>query len=199
MILGEVFPGEDAEVLVEAIKADWSGEDEDTIQDLVVYVKQYKQTEEVATGATAVWNSNMGQYLITIPAAYVPASGIFDVCVRGSDIDDVLIRLQVNTGDAQLTAIKAITDLLTLAAINAEVDTAISDAALPNAFLTAAIRSGGTVSQVLRIIEIMLDGSVTGLTSGSGSPVTFTGADGSTVAFTVDANGNRAISSVNLV
>ena len=42
MILGEVFPGEDAEVLVEAIKSDYSGEDEDTIQDLVVYVKQYK-------------------------------------------------------------------------------------------------------------------------------------------------------------
>lgn len=126
MILGEVFPGEDAEVLVEAIKSDWSGEDEDTIQDLAVWVKHYKETAVQATGATAVWNSDMGQYLITIPSAYVPASGIFDICVKGSDIDDVLIRLQVNTGDAQLTAIKATTDLLTLAAINEQVDTAIS-------------------------------------------------------------------------
>lgn len=152
MILGEVFPGENAEVLVEAIKDDYSGEDEDTIQDLVVYVKKYKQTEEIATGATALWNSNMGQYLITIPAAYVPVSGIFDVCVKGSDISDVLIRLQVNTGD-----------------------------------------------DILRTLNIMLTGSVTGLTSGEGSPVTFTGSDGSTVVFTVDANGNRTLSAITLV
>jgi hypothetical protein len=102
MILGEVFPGEDAHVLVEAIKNDYSGEDEDTIQDLVVWVKHYKQTEEQATGATAVWNSNMGQYDITIPAAYVPASGIFDACVKGSDIEDILIRLQVVPNLAQI-------------------------------------------------------------------------------------------------
>lgn len=152
MITGECYAGEDAEILVEAIKVDYSGEDVDTIQDLVVYVKHYKQTEEVATGATAVWNSNMGQYLVTIPAVYVPASGTFDICVKGSDISDVLIRLQVNTGD-----------------------------------------------DILRTLNIMLTGSVTGLTSGSGSPVTFTGSDGSTVIFTVDANGNRTLSSITLV
>lgn len=152
MILGEVFPGEDAEVLVEAIKNDFSGEDEDTIQDLVVWVKHYKETEVQATGATAVWNSNMGQYLITIPSAYVPTSGIFDVCVKGSDIDDILIRLQVNTADSiistlatsaelvsiglDVVAVKLVTDTLSLAAINAQVDTAISDAATANTIAT---------------------------------------------------------------
>jgi len=161
MLTGECFAGEDAEVLAEAIHVDENGdptgEDEDTIQDLAVWVKQYKQTETQATGATAVWNSNMGQYLITIPAAYVPASGIFDICVKGSDIWDILIRLQVNTADsvlsslststelgnvgANVVAIRAITDLLTLAAINAEVDTAISDAALATASGLSAVGS----------------------------------------------------------
>ena len=115
MLTGECFAGEDAEVLAEAIHVDENGdptgEDEDTIQDLAVWVKQYKQTETQATGATAVWNSNMGQYLITIPAAYVPASGIFDICVKGSDILDILIRLQVNTADSVLSSLSTSTEL----------------------------------------------------------------------------------------
>ena len=115
MLTGECFAGEDAEVLAEAIHVDENGdptgEDEDTIQDLAVWVKQYKQTETQATGATAVWNSNMGQYLITIPAAYVPASGIFDICVKGSDIWDILIRLQVNTADSVLSSLSTSTEL----------------------------------------------------------------------------------------
>ena len=130
MITGEVFPGEDAEILVEAIKNDYSGEDIDGITNPVVYVKHYKQDPEQAVGATATYISTMGQYNVVIPAAYVPASGTFDGVLKGDDIADVLFRLQVNTGDAQLTAIKAITDLLTLANINTEVDTAISDAAI---------------------------------------------------------------------
>ena len=115
MLTGECFAGEDAEVLAEAIHVDENGdptgEDEDTIQDLAVWVKQYKQTETQATGATAVWNSNMGQYLITIPAAYVPASGIFDICVKGSDVLDILIRLQVNTADSVLSSLSTSTEL----------------------------------------------------------------------------------------
>jgi len=105
LILGEVFPGENAEILVEAIKTDYSGEDIDGITNPVVYVKQYKQTEELATGATAVYNSNMGQYLVTIPAAYIPSSGIFDFVLKGDDIADVLGRIQVNTASAQLTSL----------------------------------------------------------------------------------------------
>ena len=147
MILGEVFPGEDAEVLVEAIKADYSGEDEDVISNLVVYVKWYKQAAVQATGATAVWNSDMGQYLVTIPAAYVPASGIFDVVVRGSgDISDVLIRLQVNTGDTKITEIKAKTDLLTLAAIKTQATDAISEAELATASGLSSV--GGNVDLI---------------------------------------------------
>lgn len=130
MITGEVFPGEDAEILVEAIKNDFSGEDIDGITNPVVYVKHYKQDPEQAVGATATYISTMGQYNVVIPAAYVPASGIFDGVLKGDDIADVLFRLQVNTADDQLAAIKARTDLLTLEAINAEVDTAISDAAI---------------------------------------------------------------------
>ena len=147
MLLGECYAGEDAEVLFEAIKSDWSAEDEDVISNLVVWVKHYKLDPVVATGATALWDSDMGMYLLTIPAAYVPASGSFDIVVKGAgDIDDVKIRLGVNTADsvlsslststelgnvgANVVAIKAITDLLTLAAINAEVDTAISEASL---------------------------------------------------------------------
>lgn len=112
MLLGECFAGEDAEVLFEAIKSDWSAEDEDTIQDLVVWVKQYKQAKTQVTGATATWDSDLGMYLLTIPAAYVPASGSFDIVVKGSDIDDVKIRLGVNTGDsAFLTLTQGINDI----------------------------------------------------------------------------------------
>lgn len=100
MLLGECFAGENAEVLFEAMKNDWSAEDEDTIQDLVVWVKHYKKTKTQVTGATAVWDSDLGMYLLTIPASYVPSSGSFDIVVKGSDIDDVKIRLGVNTGDA---------------------------------------------------------------------------------------------------
>lgn len=69
----------------------------------------------------------------------------------------------------------------------------------PVDFLSTTIRPGRSVAETLRILEIMLGGTVTGLTNGLGSPVTFTGADGSTVIFVVDENGNRAISSINLV
>lgn len=160
MILGEVFPGEDAEILVEAIKADLSGEDEDTIQDLVVYVKQYKQTEEVATGATAVWNSNMGQYLITIPSAYVPASGIFDVCVRGSDIDDVLIRLQVNTADDQLTDIKTVTDGLNalISTVDTVVDGIATALATPANFM-ADVSSLATSAEIAALSNVAAVGA----------------------------------------
>jgi len=121
MLLGECYAGEDAEVLFEAMKADWSGEDEDVISNLVVYVKRYKQTAVQAIGATAVWISDMGMYLLTVPAAYVPAAGSFDIVVKGAgDIDDVKIRLGVNTADTTLSTIdnvvdgiKIVTDTLT--------------------------------------------------------------------------------------
>ena len=134
MLLGECYAGEDAEVLFEAMKSDWSAEDEDVISNLVVYVKQYKETPVQVTGATALWDSDMGMYLLTIPAAYVPASGSFDIVVKGAgDIDDVKIRLGVNTADSKITDIKAKTDLLTLAAIKTQATDAISEAALATA------------------------------------------------------------------
>jgi hypothetical protein len=94
----------------------------------------------------------------------------------------------LTTANSNISDIKTVTDALDVPTTT-EIATAV---------LGASIRTGRTVLQLLRIIEIILDGTVTGLTSGSGSPVTFTGVDGSTVVFTVDANGNRAISSVNL-
>jgi len=51
----------------------------------------------------------------------------------------------------------------------------------------------------MRKCEIMLVSNVTGLLNGAGSPVTFTSEDGSRIIYTVDANGNRTISSVTLV
>ena len=147
MLLGECYAGEDAEVLFEAMKSDWSAEDEDVISNLVVYVKQYKETPVQVTGATALWDSDMGMYLLTIPAAYVPASGSFDIVVKGAgDIDDAKIRLGVNTADsvlsslststelgnvgANVVAIKDVIDLLTtdpLAAIKAQAAGALTD------------------------------------------------------------------------
>lgn len=51
----------------------------------------------------------------------------------------------------------------------------------------------------MRKCEIMLVSNVTGLLNGAGSPVTFTSEDGSRIIYTVDANGNRTISSTTLV
>jgi hypothetical protein len=93
------------------------------------------------------------------------------------------------TVDSVVDSIKTVTDAL-------DVPTTTE---IANAILGASIRTGRTVQQAFRIIEIILTGTITGLTNGSGSPLTFTGADGSTVSFTIDGNGNRAISSVNLV
>jgi len=155
MLLGECYAGEDAEVLFEAMKDDWSGEDEDVISNLVVYVKQYKETAVQATGATAVWNSDMGMYLLTVPAAYVPASGSFDIVVKGSgDIDDVKIRLGVNTADTQLTSIVSKIDavdtvadgiastLSTPANFMADVSGLATPADVTSAISTAAIPAG---------------------------------------------------------
>lgn len=51
----------------------------------------------------------------------------------------------------------------------------------------------------LKKCEVLLASNVTGLVNGVGSPVTFVAADGSRIVYTVDANGNRTISTVELV
>jgi hypothetical protein len=177
MITGEVFPNENAEILVEAIKNDYSGEDINGITNPVVYVKPYKQAVVQAVDATVEYVSEMGQYLITIPAAYVPDSGTFDGVLKGDDIADVLFRIQVNSAvqdiwgytertltnlDSSTLAsnvndIKANTDLLTLDNIYAQVNVALSGYNIPTTYdLNAAfteIKGSGWTTETLQAIK----------------------------------------------
>lgn len=184
MITGEVFAGEDAEILFQAVSSDYGSDYTSEIQDLTVNLKSYKQASEVVLDASTVYDSTMQQHILTIPASHIPASGVFDWILTGTGIVTVVGRAQVNVADGLLTTIS--TSIPTTSEI-------------ASAILAASIRSGRTVSQVLRIIEIMLAGSDSGLTSGTGSPVTFTGADNSTIEFTVDSNGNRGTPTITLV
>lgn len=102
---------------------------------------------------------------------------------------------------SNVTSIKSITDLLTsdpLAAINAQVDTAISDAATAN---TVATPTNISTLNAIRILDIIMSGTFT-ITAGVGGAFTctYTGrADASTITFTVDANGQRTGTTVTLV
>lgn len=164
MLTGEVFPGEDAQVLVEAIKVDYSGEDVNGITNLRVYAKAYKTPSVEAEGATMVYDSTMGQYLLTIPAAYVPASGIFDVVVKGDDINDVLVRLQVNTADTILAALSADTLIDNiLAAINDDLIDGTFTRKKVERLVAAALLGTDTRSDDSKTIK-SIDGSKTRIT-----------------------------------
>lgn len=167
MITGEIFPGEAAEILVEAFSDDGSGERVTALTTPVVYIKQYKESAVQATGATAVYDPTMGQFLISVPPAYIPASGTIDGVLKAAGIWDVVFRLQVNTADTALAAIKAKTDTVDW-------------------------------TQIEKML-IMAIGNDSGLVNGVGSTITFTSSGIGTAVFTVDANGNRTLSSLTLV
>jgi len=167
MITGEIFAGESAEILVEAFSDDGSGERVTALTDPVVYVKQYNESAVKATGATAVYDSTMGQFLITIPSTFIPSSGTVDGVLKAVGIWDVVFRLQVNTADAAITAIKAKTDTIDW-------------------------------TQIKKML-IMAIGSDSGLTNGTGSTITFTSSGIGTAVFSIDADGNRTLSSLTLV
>lgn len=98
-----------------------------------------------------VYDSTMGQYLLTIPAIYVPGSGIFDVVVRGDDISDVLIRLQVNVADDRLQTI-----ITAIAALNnISVDDILDE--------IVSASSHTTAGSFARLLYILYCGSIGGV------------------------------------
>jgi hypothetical protein len=99
---------------------------------------------------------------------------------------------------AQVASALSTYDAPTKAELDSALDAIPTAAENAAALLAATIRTGRSVAESLRILEIMLNGTVTGLSSGEGSPVTFT-LGSSSVVFTVDDDGNRTLSSVTLV
>lgn len=73
---------------------------------------------DVTLSTTCVYSATAGGHKLTIPSANITALGKYSACVTGDEIGTVLLDGLV------------IPDFISLAAINAEVDTAISDAGL---------------------------------------------------------------------
>ena len=73
---------------------------------------------DVTLSTTCVYSATAGGHKLTIPSANITALGKYSACVTGDEIGTVLLDGLV------------IPDFISLAAINAEVDTAISDAGI---------------------------------------------------------------------
>ena len=135
------FDGTDQYVYFQASKDDYSGEftgtnDGDALPGAAITIKEYKKAAASITSPEVLWNATLGYWFALIPAAYITQFGGVVFAVSGTGMFSAAIEAVASRAEdyyasaADLTAIKAITDLLTLAAINAEVDTAISDAGL---------------------------------------------------------------------
>jgi hypothetical protein len=163
---------------------------------------------DITSTATLVYSANAGGYKLTIPSSAL--SGVTDtakyqICIKGTgfqnyNIDGIIWIPQTTFATASnLSNVPTAVwenATRTLTAIPAGTPTAAQNAA---AVLASTIRTGRTVSESLRILEIFCCGTVAGLTAGEGSPVTITLSGVGSIAFTVDPNENRVLSSVSLV
>lgn len=207
-------PGQNISFFAEAVSNTSYLEYTSTVANLTAFGSDNGAASGSLSGVTAVWDSNMGMFRITIPSANCPVAGhmfygvigwtgIIDVkfefymsatLATATDVTNatspLATSIALSTAQTAITAIKAKTDNLP-----ASIPTASDNA---TALLAATTRTGRTVGKSLRILEIMVNGNVTGLTSGDGSPVRFT-LGSSYIEFTVNANKNRTLSTVHLV
>ena len=175
--------GTDQELYFKGVKSDLSGEfagtvDGESLPGAIVQIKEYKLAFTEVLGTTVIWDALAGYWFVTIPAAYITQSGSMLVAVAGTGMKNVTIEADVT-----------VSDILTLAAIKTQVDTAISDAgivtkidALPTAaeIVTAidadVIEGTYTRLQVMRILAAVLAGT----RANANYVETFTGLDGAT-------------------
>lgn len=177
--------GTDQELYFKGVKSDLSGEfagtvDGESLPGAIVQIKEYKLAFTEVLGTTVIWDALAGYWFVTIPAAYITQSGSMLVSVSGTGMKNVTIEADV-----------MVSDILTLAAIKTQVDTAISDAglvtntaidALPTAaeIVTAidadVIEGTYTRLQVMRILAAVLAGT----RANANDVDTFTGLDGAT-------------------
>mgnify|MGYP000898946899 CR=1 FL=1 len=126
--------GQDVRIPVEAVSDTSYLEYTSTVENLTAYGSDDGAESVALTGVTAVWDAGLGMFRITIPANQCPAEGhMFYIMVDWTGIIDLKAEFYMTNAETNIAAIKAITDLLTLANINTEIDTAISDAALATA------------------------------------------------------------------
>lgn len=110
--------GQDMKVWAEAISDSAYSEYKSTVASLTAFGSTNGGTPASLSGVSAEFNADMDMFLVTIPSGQLPANGNnFFAKVDWAGIIDVKIEAYI-------------TDITTLAAINAEVDTAISDAAI---------------------------------------------------------------------
>jgi hypothetical protein len=98
MIIGEIKKGTTIKCWFEAIKSDFSAEELTSIDNLIVKYSQNGGTPATMTGATCTLNADMGQWLLEAPASFIPSYGVIDIVVKGTNIEDVKIRLAVLGG-----------------------------------------------------------------------------------------------------
>lgn len=123
--------GQDIIIVAEAISDTAYQEYKTTPETLTAYGSDDGAAFSAITGVTVVWDANGDMFRITIPADQCPAEGhMFYGVVDWTGIIDIKFEFYMTNAETNITAIKAITDLLTLAAIKTQVDTAISDAGI---------------------------------------------------------------------
>lgn len=202
--------GLDQYVLFRASKDDYSGpfvgaSNGDALPGAVLILSEYKKADVTIPTPSVIWVATSGVWKATIPASRITQNGTAWLNVSGTGMLSLAIEVDVVPEILTLTSISAvatnaITSYAPATAVNlATANNNISAIKLVTDNLNDISVSDITSSNLMRTIQILLTGSVTGLTDGYGSPVTFTGTDGSTVVFTVDVNGNRTLSAINLV
>lgn len=126
-------PSTETKFWMELVSSSTYAEYKSAITNLHIYGSVNGGTPSEITGATAVFNSTMDMFLVTIPGTSIPASGsILAGIVTGTDIIDGKFRIYVsdidgdiNTIAANVSAIKSNTDNLTLLDIESVVRTAL--------------------------------------------------------------------------
>jgi hypothetical protein len=167
--------GTDQYVVFRATATDYTaftGEnDGDVLPSAIVVFSEYKQDHVSIESPTVTWDATVGAWKAVIPAANITQIGTAWLTISATDMVPVSIELTVSSTTGYPTV------------------TEISDGVL-----AANYRTGRTITDLYKLIEIMVLGTVSGLANGTGTNITFTSADGSYVTFAVDGNGNRIFS-----
>lgn len=172
--------GTDQYVLFRATATDYTAftgtNDGDPLPSAIIVFSEYKKEHVSLESPTITWDSTVGAWKAVIPAESVTQDGQAWITISATDMIPVSIELSVSS----------ISEYPTVAEIT-------------QGIFGNNYRSGRTLTDLYKLMEIMLLGTVSGLTNGTGTNITFTGADGSYIIFSVDANGNRVFSSYSLV
>lgn len=120
--------GQPIVIIAEAVSDTSYLEYTSTVENLTAYGSDDGAESVALTGVTAVWDVGLGAFRITVPANQCPAEGhMFYGMVDWAGIIDVKFEFYMTNAESNVAAIKAITDLLTLANIKTQASGALTD------------------------------------------------------------------------